>query len=70
MMAGAEILTLTGLGEKMDTLQYIRKGAPSLARGKFSYSDSNFTILALIVEAITQATAESKIREMILRHST
>ncbi|KAK5062814.1 hypothetical protein LTR84_004889 [Exophiala bonariae] len=52
---------------KTETLDYVRR--PNLSGpkpGKFSYSNTNFTLLGLIVETITKQTAESEIRRRIL----
>ncbi|KAF7924743.1 uncharacterized protein EAE97_010694 [Botrytis byssoidea] len=50
---------------KKDTLKYIRR--PSrLETGRFSYSNTNYTLLGLIVEKITGHSAESEIRRRIL----
>lgn len=50
---------------KMDCLHYIR-GKPPTARGEWHYSNTNFTILGLVVEQITGNTAESEVRHRIL----
>lgn len=50
---------------KTETLEYIRRKS-SLTRGKFSYANTNFTLLGLIIEKITRCTAESEIRRRIL----
>ncbi|KAF8858979.1 beta-lactamase/transpeptidase-like protein [Acephala macrosclerotiorum] len=52
---------------KTDTLEYIRRPS-SLTRGKFSYANTNFTLLGLIIERITGRSAESVIRRRILEH--
>ncbi|TGO36370.1 hypothetical protein BHYA_0127g00260 [Botrytis hyacinthi] len=50
---------------KKDTLNYVRR--PSrLETGHFSYSNTNYTLLGLIVERITGHSAESEIRRTIL----
>lgn len=57
----------TKLWAKSETLDYIRRHNPSGPKpGIFSYSNSNFTILGLIIEKITSNTAESEIRRRIL----
>jgi D-alanyl-D-alanine carboxypeptidase len=50
---------------KDDTLEYIRH-ASSLTPGVFSYANTNFTLLGLIVERTTGISAESEIRKRIL----
>ncbi|CZR67158.1 uncharacterized protein PAC_17057 [Phialocephala subalpina] len=50
---------------KTDTLEYIRRPS-SLTRGKFSYANTNFTLLGLIIEKITGRSAESEICRRIL----
>ncbi|KUJ07166.1 beta-lactamase/transpeptidase-like protein [Mollisia scopiformis] len=50
---------------KTDTLEYIRRPS-SLTRGKYSYANTNFTLLGLIIEKITKHSAESEIRRRIL----
>jgi D-alanyl-D-alanine carboxypeptidase len=50
---------------KTDTLEYIRRPS-SLTPGKFSYSNTNYTLLGLITEKITHHSAESEIRRRIL----
>ena len=67
---------VNGRGEKLDptkiwgkaeTLDYIRR--PNLSGptpGKFSYANTNFTLLGLVIEKITQRTAEGEIRRRIL----
>ncbi|KAE8442957.1 hypothetical protein EG329_002495 [Mollisiaceae sp. DMI_Dod_QoI] len=50
---------------KLETLEYIRRSS-SLTRGKFSYANTNFTLLGLIIEKITSHSAESEIRRRIL----
>lgn len=55
---------------KADTLKYIKsaKHAPTNAPGAaFSYSNSNHTILGLIIEKVTGNTAEAEIRRRILQ---
>lgn len=55
---------------KADTLAYIKsaKHAPTNAPGAaYSYSNSNHTILGLIIEKVTGNTAEAEIRSRILR---
>ena len=53
--------------EKTETLDFIRRPNPSGPRpGQWSYSNTNFTLLGLIVEKIVQGTAESEIRQRIL----
>lgn len=52
---------------KTDTLEYIRRQS-SLTRGKFSYANTNFTLLGLIIEEITGYSAESEVRRRILEH--
>ncbi|TGO08241.1 hypothetical protein BTUL_0219g00100 [Botrytis tulipae] len=50
---------------KKDTLNYVRR--PSrLETGRFSYSNTNYTLLGLIVEKISGNSAESEIRRRIL----
>ena len=52
---------------KAETLNYIRRPNHSGPKpGKYSYSNSNFTLLGLIVEKISQHTAEAEIRRRIL----
>lgn len=57
---------------KTDTLEYIRQPAdekdPSSDRKEFpfSYSNTNFTLLGLMIEKVTGNTAESEIRKRIL----
>ena len=53
--------------EKLEALDYIRRpnsGGPE--PGKWSYSNTNFTLLGLIVEKITRHTTEGEIRRRIL----
>jgi D-alanyl-D-alanine carboxypeptidase len=50
---------------KTDALEYIRSPS-SLTPGKFSYSNTNYTLLGLIIEKITHHLAESEIRRRIL----
>lgn len=50
---------------KTDCLNYIRHGR-SLHPGRFSYANTNFTFVGLVVEKITKNTAESEIRSRIL----
>jgi len=50
---------------KLDTLEYIRHPS-SLTPGVFSYANTNFTFLGLVIEKITGKTAESEIRRRIL----
>jgi len=50
---------------KLDTLEYIRRPS-ALTPGTFSYANTNFTFLGLIIEKITGNTAESEIRKRIL----
>ncbi|TWU72263.1 hypothetical protein ED733_002000 [Metarhizium rileyi] len=52
---------------KTEPLRYLRrpkKTAPE--RGKWYYSNTNYTLLGLLIEAITANTAESEIRKRIL----
>ncbi|TGO46833.1 hypothetical protein BCON_0305g00030 [Botryotinia convoluta] len=50
---------------KKNTLKYVRR--PSrLETGRFSYSNTNYTLLGLIIEKITGHSAESEIRRRIL----
>lgn len=52
---------------KTETLEYVRRPNTSgPSPGTFSYSNTNFTLLGLIVEAISHQTAESEIRRRIL----
>jgi D-alanyl-D-alanine carboxypeptidase len=51
---------------KTDTLEYIRHPS-SLAPGEFSYSNTNFTLLGLVIEKITLRSASSEIRRRILK---
>lgn len=52
---------------KTETLEYIRRPNPSGPKpGKFSYSNTNFTLLGLIVEKTTERTTEDEIRRRIL----
>ncbi|KAF7926426.1 hypothetical protein EAE99_005621 [Botrytis elliptica] len=61
---GKELDPKTIWGKK-DTLEYVRR--PSrLETGRFSYSNTNYTLLGLIVERITGHSAESEIRRKIL----
>ncbi|RFU34737.1 hypothetical protein B7463_g1625, partial [Scytalidium lignicola] len=48
-----------------DTLEYIRHPS-SLSPGNFSYSNTNFTLLGLIIEKITHNSAPSEIRRRII----
>ena len=50
---------------KTDALEYIRRPS-SLMPGKFSYSNTNYTLLGLIIEKITHHSAESEIRQRVL----
>jgi len=50
---------------KTDTLEYIRHPS-ALTPGQFSYANTNFTFLGLIIEKITGDSAESEIRRRIL----
>ena len=52
---------------KAETLDYVRRPNPSGPKpGKWSYSNTNFTLLGLIIEKVTQHTAEGEIRRRIL----
>lgn len=52
---------------KAETLDYIRRPNRSGPKpGKYSYSNSKFTLLGLIIEKISQHTAEGEIRRRIL----
>ena len=52
---------------KTETLGYIRRPNPSGPKpGKYSYSNSNFTLLGLVIEKISQHTAEGEIRRRSL----
>jgi D-alanyl-D-alanine carboxypeptidase len=50
---------------KTDALEYIRRPS-SLTPGNFSYANTNYTLLGLIIEKITHQSAESEIRRRIL----
>jgi D-alanyl-D-alanine carboxypeptidase len=52
------------LRTKEEILNYIRHllSDLSIAPGKFSYSNSGYTILGLVIEKIAGSTAESEIR--------
>ncbi|KAE9382023.1 beta-lactamase/transpeptidase-like protein [Stipitochalara longipes BDJ] len=50
---------------KQDTLEYIRHPS-SLTPGGFSYANTNFSFLGLVIEKITGKSAESEIRRRIL----
>ena len=53
--------------EKSETLDYIRRPNPSGPKpSEWSYSNTNFTLLGLVIEKITQNTAEGEIRRRIL----
>ena len=53
--------------EKAETLDYVRRESASGCQpGKFSYSNTNFTLLGLVIEKITQHTAVGEIRRRIL----
>lgn len=54
---------------KSETLDYIRHplSDPSITPGEFSYSNSGYTILGLVIEKITGFTVESEIRRRILK---
>lgn len=53
---------------KSETLNYVRRSNPSGPKpGTVSYSNSNFTVLGLIIEKLTSSTAESEIRKRILQ---
>lgn len=55
------------LWKKDETLQYVRRpGDNGLELGKFHYANTNYTILGLIIERVTQNTAEAEIRRRIL----
>jgi D-alanyl-D-alanine carboxypeptidase len=54
---------------KSETLNYIRRAHPNPSGpkpGTYSYSNTNFTLLGLIIETLTHNTAESEIRSRIL----
>jgi D-alanyl-D-alanine carboxypeptidase len=52
---------------KLDTLGYIREERRLSTAGKqYSYSNTNYTLLAMIVEKVTGTEAVSVIRELIL----
>jgi len=46
--------------------EYLTKPPPIPKPGKYSYSNTNFTLLGLIVEVITSSSAVSQIRKRIL----
>ncbi|KAL3422050.1 hypothetical protein PVAG01_06206 [Phlyctema vagabunda] len=50
---------------KTEALKYIRRASP-LHPGTFAYSNTNFTLLGLVIEKITQQTAEAEVRRRIL----
>ncbi|KAL8899446.1 MAG: hypothetical protein Q9207_006204 [Kuettlingeria erythrocarpa] len=53
--------------EKAETLDYVRRPNPCGPKpGQFSYSNTNFTLLGLMIETITQRTAEGEIRRRVL----
>ena len=53
--------------EKSETLDYIRRPNPSGPKpGEYSYSNTNFTLLGLVIEKITRNPAQSEIRRRIL----
>lgn len=54
--------------KKEETLDYVRRpGDPGLTVGKFSYANTNYTILGLIIQRVTGNTAEAEIRRRILQ---
>ena len=53
---------------KDETLGYVRPSASaSLNVEEFSYANTNYTLLGLIIERITEKTAESEIRRRVLQ---
>lgn len=50
---------------KKEALQYIRPSV-GLVKGRYSYANTNYTLLGLIIEKITGCSAESEIRKRIL----
>ncbi|KAL2071983.1 hypothetical protein VTL71DRAFT_11326 [Oculimacula yallundae] len=53
--------------EKTDTLQYVRRPNPLGPKpGVWSYSNTNYTLLGLVIEKLTRSTAENEIRIRIL----
>lgn len=53
---------------KEETLQYVKPpGSTGLTIRKYHYANTNYTILGLIIERVTQNTAESEIRSRILQ---
>ncbi|KAK6408559.1 hypothetical protein LTR95_018414 [Oleoguttula sp. CCFEE 5521] len=60
-------IRLSYIWEHAETLDYIRRPkrfAPE--PGTYYYADTNYTILGLIIEAVTQSTAAAQIRRRIL----
>jgi D-alanyl-D-alanine carboxypeptidase len=53
---------------KTETLEYVRQQRGNcLEIGKFHYANTNYTMLGLIIERVTQNTAEAEIRRRILQ---
>jgi D-alanyl-D-alanine carboxypeptidase len=62
-----KVLDLGKIWGKAETLDYVRRPNPSGPKpGEWSYSNTNFTLLGLIIEKITQHTADGEIRRRIL----
>lgn len=54
---------------KDETLGYVKPSASAaLTPGEFSYANSNYTLLGLIIERVTGRTSEGEIRQRILEH--
>lgn len=51
---------------KRDALEYVKEYDNKIPQGQFSYSNSNHTLLGLVIEIVTGNTAESEIRRRIL----
>ena len=56
------------LWKKQETLEYVRRPEDNaLQVGEFHYANTNYTILGLIIEHVTQNTAEAEIRRRVLQ---
>lgn len=54
--------------EKQETLEYVKQpGTTGFPVGKYSYANTNYTLLGLIIERVTGNTAEAEIRHRILQ---
>jgi len=61
-------LDVTRVWRKRDTLQYIRGQAPLFSPGeKCAYSNTNYSLLGLMIEVVTGIEAERAIRERLLQ---